>query len=299
MLIQLTDPSRACSTVASAAARRGAFGARPPRGFGRLAWVPIIAVGILNGSSAAGQQAGAAPLGGAQPAGNGAQAPAREAALELYEQGKTAYRAGDFARAADLLERAYALFPAPVLLYNLARARESKGDDPGAVEAYRRYLAGDDDAEDRPAIERRVATLEQRMAAAERAVREREAAIERARRAELAAGSARRSQVSAPSPYPWLMLGTGLATLLAGGVFGALAQQKGQDAAHEPTQLGARDTFEQAERHAVVANVLFAVGGALSVGATVWISVRLAASESSTPDGPSAQRGLVSIGSAF
>ena len=62
----------------------------------------------------------------------GAQEPE---AAELFRESAEAYRAGEFARAVELLEQAYAIEPAPVLQYNLARALEGMGDLDGAIRA--------------------------------------------------------------------------------------------------------------------------------------------------------------------
>src|SRR5512143_2470066 len=65
----------------------------------------------------------------------------RDRALELFDQSDRAYAAGDYGRAADLVRAAYALYPEPILLYNLGRALEQAGDTRGAIDQYTRYLA--------------------------------------------------------------------------------------------------------------------------------------------------------------
>ena len=47
---------------------------------------------------------------------------AQQEAIALFQQSAEHYRAGQFQQAVDLLKRAYALKPEPVLLYNLSRA---------------------------------------------------------------------------------------------------------------------------------------------------------------------------------
>ena len=80
-------------------------------------------------------------------------------AVDLFQQSRAAYRDGHFKEAADLLQRAYAVEPAPILLYNLARAYEGLGDLPHAIDAYQRYLKESPDAKDRGATEERIRTL--------------------------------------------------------------------------------------------------------------------------------------------
>lgn len=207
----------------------------------------------------------------------------RARAHALYEQSKTAYNAGEFGKAAELLEQAYELFQTPVLLYNLARAKESAGDSAGALSAYRRYLDSDTQIEDRAAIERRISTLEDQLREQARANADRERAIARAREAERAAEHAKSESAqpaTSPTPWPWVLIGTGAATLIAGGAFGVLARNRESSAANAESQLAAQDAFEQGERYASVANVLFAVGGAVTLAGSVWLGVELLATDS-------------------
>jgi tetratricopeptide (TPR) repeat protein len=64
-------------------------------------------------------------------------------ARRLAEAGLQQYRAGAYDEAIASFEAAFALAPAPGLLYNLAQAHRMKGDCPGAFALYRRYLDSD------------------------------------------------------------------------------------------------------------------------------------------------------------
>jgi tetratricopeptide (TPR) repeat protein len=83
----------------------------------------------------------------------------RAQAVQLADESEKAYKAGQFEKAAELLRKAHATFPEPLLLYNLGRALEGMGDTKAAVEAYEQYLNDAKHIDDRPAIERRIATL--------------------------------------------------------------------------------------------------------------------------------------------
>ena len=74
-----------------------------------------------------------------------AQASAKDRALRLFEQSAEAYEAGELEKAAELLERAYALDPDPTLLYNLARTYEGLGKLECLLDAGRGALHGDGD----------------------------------------------------------------------------------------------------------------------------------------------------------
>ena len=70
-----------------------------------------------------------------------ARADDRSEADRLFDESAEHYRAGRFELAAELLERAYELTKDPVLLFNLAKAHEGRGDAASAIRAYERYLA--------------------------------------------------------------------------------------------------------------------------------------------------------------
>lgn len=208
----------------------------------------------------------------------------RAQALDLYDQSRAAYKSGQFIRAAELLERAYALHPTSVLLYNLARAHESAGDDKRALASYRRYLDGAAEIEDRAAIERRIRTLEERLGERERAEAERQAALQRAEKAEQAERDASSRPSPPPTILPWVIVGLGASSIGAASVFGLMAQRKERDADSAATHSAATEAFDQGERFALFANVGFVTGAALLVGGGVWLGVR----GSSDPAGPSA-----------
>jgi len=63
---------------------------------------------------------------------------------KLAADAADAYRAGEYRRATDLLERAYKLEHVSALLYNMAKAYEKLGDNDRAADLYTRYAAADD-----------------------------------------------------------------------------------------------------------------------------------------------------------
>ena len=79
---------------------------------------------------------------------------------KLASDAAQAYHAGDYQRAAQLLERAYKMQPLPALLYNLAKAYEKLGDDDKAIDLYQRYTASDEaDPKLKAKAEARLASL--------------------------------------------------------------------------------------------------------------------------------------------
>lgn len=80
-------------------------------------------------------------------------------ARDLFEQGRAAYQDARYEEALDLFTRAYALSKRPQLLNNIAQAADRLRLDAQALNAYERYLAEVPDAENRPAVENRIAAL--------------------------------------------------------------------------------------------------------------------------------------------
>jgi hypothetical protein len=76
-------------------------------------------------------------------------ADARAKARELHTLGLTRFEAGDYGAAIDLFREAFALWPAPGLLYNLAQAERLGGACREALRDYQRFLDSHPDGEAR------------------------------------------------------------------------------------------------------------------------------------------------------
>ena len=81
---------------------------------------------------------------------------------ELVRQGKEAFKAKDFARAADLFQQAYAAENRGNLLYNIGLCYEKAGDIGSAIEAFERFVQAVPNSKRRPAVERKIARLKSR-----------------------------------------------------------------------------------------------------------------------------------------
>jgi tetratricopeptide (TPR) repeat protein len=207
-------------------------------------------------------------------------------AKDLFERGSSAFHAGNFPRALELFREAYAIDPHPILMYNIARAEESVGNATEAVRAFRKYLELDPDAEDKGAVEQRIATLERELAEKRALEKQRDKArkdaeIERQRR--------RARPEKRVSPTPWIVAGAGAALVATGGVLAFVAKQKHDDAESEPSSLRAQEHDESARAYARWANVSFVAGGVLAVGGTVFGVIDLGA-------GPETSAGLSARG---
>ncbi|MBL8744076.1 MAG: hypothetical protein JNK04_23375 [Myxococcales bacterium] len=183
-------------------------------------------------------------------------------AEKLFAESADAYREGRFDRAIELLEQAYALSKEPVLLFNLAKAQEGKGDVAGAIVSYEKYLSEASMISDRGAIEKRVETL--RAQIADKTALEKRAEEERLRaeRAE--------KEKPGPSPIPWVLAGVGAAGIAVGGALAAVLKSKEADANAAPIHADAVELRDEAERMAIGADVAFAVGGTLLAAGLTW-----------------------------
>lgn len=189
-------------------------------------------------------------------------------ALALFRESLIAYRAGKFRESAELLERAYALRPKPVLLYNLARAFEGMGELGRACTAYAGYLDGDPAAPDALAIQARIETLRQLIDERARLDRERRAAVDRAEMEAERNRAADRNQKY--SPAPWAIAGVGVAGLLSGVALGGVARSQNDSASSAASQADGQAQIDHAHRLALGANIALGVGAALSLAGGIW-----------------------------
>lgn len=196
---------------------------------------------------------------------------AREQAVVLYTRAEERYREGDYEAAALLLREAITLHEAAAMHYNLAKALEGLEDLDGAIAAYERFL---ELAPDNPQRDSVNASLEELRAARAAAESEPEPeSVEPVRASpELAP-----SEPSAPPPErsigPFIVLGAAALPLGAGIATGVLSRGAIDDARDAPDQPTAKDHADSAERLSLIANLSFALAGALAIAGTVWAIV--------------------------
>ncbi len=239
----------------------------------------------------------AVALGRARPAHADKRAQAQ--ALQLAEESEKLYKAGQFEKSAGLLRKAHGIYPEPILLYNLGRALEGMGDNKGAVAAYEQYLKDAKQIDDRPAIERRVATLKAQIDKDAKLRQEQLAAQQAAQQPHDTKPPPEPEPPPEPKPPepvvdeplpphpmtpppgeddrsavsrigPWVTLGTGAALVATGVVLGISAQQNHSDATTAGNQQRAASLQDSAQTDATIANVMFVVGGAAMIGGAVW-----------------------------
>ena len=196
----------------------------------------------------------------------------RGEALTLLQESQRAYNAEEYDEALVLLRRAYDLYPAPGILYNLARTFEQLGLWAEAIEHYERYLDAVPQAEDGEEVRHRIAELRQ------------QAAVERLAQDEDPPDD-ERPPILIPDPEPAegpsllgpaLVLSGGTAVILAGIFPGMMAKDRDQSARNDGLSHGeAVSLRNQAEEHALTANILYGTGAAIAAGGLTWLIVRL------------------------
>lgn len=114
--------------------------------------IVVAVVGLLL---CAGLPAWQAPVARAQRAEKSAQAEAKK----HYLAGERLFAGGKFRAALGQYRKAYALVPAPELLFNIGQCHRNLGNTQEAMDAFERYLAKKPDARNRPAVERLIREL--------------------------------------------------------------------------------------------------------------------------------------------
>jgi tetratricopeptide (TPR) repeat protein len=195
----------------------------------------------------------------------------KQRAAELAAQSAEHYKRGELEVAVALLRQAYALYPQPNLLYNLGRSLEKLGDAKGAIDAYAQYLAAAKNVPDRDIIEHRIAALKAKLPPEPPPP----PPPPPARPPVVAAPppivtSPPSRAATAPSAWPWVTLGMGVALEGTGGALGYLASQHHEDAVASKVATTAASLQSEAQHLALAANVLFAVGGVVAVTGLVW-----------------------------
>jgi tetratricopeptide (TPR) repeat protein len=89
----------------------------------------------------------------------------KAAAQDLAGKAAVLAKQGQYEEAAAMYEKAHALDPVPVLLFNLGYVHEKRGADGDALDAYRRYLKEEKDPKLQADVQTRIRTVEARVAA--------------------------------------------------------------------------------------------------------------------------------------
>lgn len=196
-------------------------------------------------------------------------------AKKAFVAGTQAYGAGDFETALARFQRAYELTGSPDLLYNIATVSDRMRRDEEALEAYQGYIQARPRSADRDHVESRISVLQEALEAERRAeldaqIEARKAAVEAAARVK---AERPLTHYVGPGPGPWITIGAGGATLVAGAVLFGLGQRdeaKVESAPPGSSYASVQDLAERAPRRTKAGIALLSIGGAGVVGGLIW-----------------------------
>ncbi len=237
-----------------------------------MAWILAIAV------AAAGPVCGG-PYFGVASASAAAKADPGKA---LSDEAAAKFKEGKFLEAAELFERAFALSPDRLVrLRNAGRAYEEAGRLDYARLLFARYLQQAPEGPEKKEVADRVAALDQKLAEQKRAEAERQAAAQASEAAKSApVATAVQAEPKESNTYPWVLLGSGVALLAAGG--GWLGYTQGKSADVESAYIAGQYDYKGGttklldDRSTVHSNQAMAwttigIGAAAALGGGLWL----------------------------
>jgi tetratricopeptide (TPR) repeat protein len=89
----------------------------------------------------------------------------RAQAEAAYKEGLRHYNVGDYPRAIEKFKESYLLFPAPLLLFNVAQAHRLNGDCEQALRQYRAYLREEPKPANKKKVDEAIKICEEKLAA--------------------------------------------------------------------------------------------------------------------------------------
>lgn len=195
--------------------------------------------------------------------------PEEQRAAALYAEGDRRYAEGRYEESVDLFKQAYAISPAPLLLYNLTNSYERLGAYAEAADALARYIDSGD-AEDADTLRQRLRQIRKRAAARASS----EAALAELRARPRACPPDRPCEVE-PRPtsrsdtVAYVLFAGGGAMLVAAAVFGATASSAGDDARAACSDRGGVMLCSADAKEALDRQTRFALFTDVSVGASI------------------------------
>lgn len=222
-----------------------------------LFWLSLCV--LLPRVSHAQQDAAAAPT------------PEMQQARVAFSEGQQAYNEGRFEEALGHFERAYELTQHAEILYNIATVADRLRKDKQALDAYEAYLAQRPDAKDREHVEGRI-----------RVLREAEAQRQAAKQKEQERLSQSIAHDEGPGVWPWVVVGSGAALAIGGGVLLLLAQ--GDISTVEDAEAGSawsevEDANDRAPTLSTAGAIMLGVGAAAAVVGISWALLSADSSE--------------------
>jgi len=180
----------------------------------------------------------------------------------LSKEATSKYREKDYAAAIELFQKAYEIEPVPNLLFNIAKCYEKLEQWDPAIEYYQKFVVEPDvDKSARQSALDRIDALKEVQSAQKQADRD-------AKQTETAKKTEKKAEPIEVGPdYTWayVTLGTGVALVGGGIVFGVLASGEETTFNQGQTFEERKDAKDAGETYAIVADGLYVAGGIIAV----------------------------------
>jgi tetratricopeptide (TPR) repeat protein len=177
-------------------------------------------------------------------------------AESLFFSGFVAYQQKKYERAAELFQKAYSIVPYHDLLFNVARSREQLGDQSGAIQWYRAYLAT------KP-IDETTVIHRLKLLGGDPTAKPLEAPVE---------VDTTIREIAPVSLTPWITFGIGVVFSGVGTYYGLTALDEATAARDAATQSKWSAHKKAAESAALTADITYVLGAsALLAGVYLWI----------------------------
>ncbi len=182
----------------------------------------------------------------------------------LSKQATSKYREKDFAAAIELFQKAYAIEPVPNLLFNIAKCYEKLEQWDPAIDYYQKFVVEPDvDKSARQSAMDRIDALKEVQSAQKQADRD-------AKNTEVVEKPDEKKTVepvAAGPDYTWayVTVGTGVALIGGGIVFGVLASGEETNFNQGQTFDDRKSAKDAGETYALVADGLYVTGGIIAV----------------------------------
>jgi len=198
-----------------------------------------------------------------------------EVAKKEFAAGTQAYAEGDFEQALARFRRAFDLTGSPDLLYNIATVSDRLRLDRQALDAYEGYLEARPESADREHIESRIDVLRSAIEKRRRAELDAEIEAQKAALEAAARVKAERplTQHVGPGPGPWITIGVGSASVVAGAVLFGLGQRDQNEVESAPpgsSYSSVEDLADRGPKRTKAGIALMALGGAGVLGGVIW-----------------------------
>lgn len=190
----------------------------------------------------------------------------REQARALYNEGATAFEAGDFESALAAFQACYDLSRLPALLFNLASSYDRLGQTHEAVRHYEAYLAAVPEADNREYVQSRLILLQEEVATEEPV---------HTVAPPIAIQTPTPTEPEGPSRVgPIVLIAAGGAAAVGAVVTGILSRSSRSDlndaCSGNICPPESRSTFDAMKRQALLTDVLGGVAIALVTAGVVW-----------------------------